>query len=502
MSLNSQPNILLITSDQQHYSALGIDNPRIKTPALDHLCREGTRFTRAYCANPLCSPSRASIITGMYPSQHGCWTVGVKLPEDVPTLGQYLGRAGYATGLVGKAHFQPLASQPGYESLEAHPTLRDLEFWRGFHGPWYGFEHIEVSRNHADEGVVGQHYAIWMEEQGLKNWQDYFRFTDESNRRYGAWELPEAYHYTTWTAERAIAFIQKSKLEKRPFFLWASFHDPHPPYLVPEPWASMYDPEDMIPGRLEPGEHSKNPPHFAKTQEEDPDFGSWHEPFYVHGCESHLHSEAELKRNMAIYYGMTSLLDKYIGHILSELEGQGLSENTLVVFTCDHGHFLGQHGLIAKGPFHYEDLLRVPFIVRWPGHVKENQTSEALQSLVDLTPTFLAAVLEKIPGVVQGVNQLEVWQGEREKARDHILCENRNNPVTPNLRTYVDERYKLTLYSDSPDGELFDLQEDPFERNNLWYDVKAASLKQELFLKFLQGIMKTEPTRFPRIAMA
>ena len=165
--IDRPPNILLITSDQQHYDTLGVTNSRIRTLALDRLCREGTRFDRAYCPNPVCTPSRASIITGLYPSVHGAWTIGVKLPEDVPTVGGQLSEAGYQTALVGKAHFQPLASRPDSESLESQPTLRDLDFWREFRGPWYGFDSIELARNHTDESHSGQHYAIWLEEQGL-----------------------------------------------------------------------------------------------------------------------------------------------------------------------------------------------------------------------------------------------------------------------------------------------------------------------------------------------
>jgi arylsulfatase A-like enzyme len=173
--MNSRPNILLITSDQQHLSTLGVVNPKIKTPNLDRLAREGTRFDRAYCNNPVCSPSRSTIITGQYPSWHGCWTIGVKLPEDVPTVGDVFQKHGYRTTLVGKAHFQPLASDPPeQESWECQPKLRDLDFWRQFHGPWYGFERVELARNHADEAHVGQHYALWMEEKGLTNWRDYF----------------------------------------------------------------------------------------------------------------------------------------------------------------------------------------------------------------------------------------------------------------------------------------------------------------------------------------
>jgi hypothetical protein len=132
--------------------------------------------------------------------------------------------------------------------------MRDLDFWRKFHGPWYGFEHVEVARNHADESHAGQHYAIWMEENGLTNWRDYFwKWPENEPKRKHKWDLPEKYHYSCWTAERSIAYMEKCKSEDKPFFLWSSFQDPHPPYLVPEPWASMYDPDDMVLGKVATG---------------------------------------------------------------------------------------------------------------------------------------------------------------------------------------------------------------------------------------------------------
>jgi arylsulfatase A-like enzyme len=501
----AQPNILLITSDQHHYSCLGAVNPKLRTPALDRLAREGTLFTRAYCPNPVCTPTRASIITGLYPSQHGAWTIGVKLPEDVPTVGQMLSARGYATALIGKAHFQPLASTPESPSIECQPTLRDLDFWRSFHGPWYGFEHIEINRNHADESHAGQHYAIWMEEQGLTNWRDYFqpwpRDPNQKRRRH-VWDLPEQFHYSRWAAERTIAFIERAWVANRPFFVWASFADPHPPYLVPEPWASMYDPAEMEPGRLVPGEHEKNPPHFRKTQEEQPDFSMYREtPYANHGFQSHRHDEASLRKNMAIYYGMISLMDHHIGRMLDRLDQLGIAENTLVVFSTDHGHFLGQHGLIAKGAFHYEDMIRVPFLVRFPGRVPAGGRSDALQSLVDLAPTFLSVAGLPVPGHMQGLDQLPAWRGEG-PIRDHVIVENRHQPTKVHLRTYVDQRYKLTYYRDQPYGELWDLEDDPGEINNLWDEPSAAALKSRLLHAALNAELRREPTRMPRIAGA
>ena len=502
-SMDKRPNILLITSDQQHWDTLGVTNKRIKTPSLNRLAYEGVRFDRAYCPNPVCTPTRASIITGMYPSQHGAWTIGTKLPEDVPTVGDVFQKNGYATALIGKAHFQPLRSTPESTSLECQPTMRDLDFWRKFHGPWYGFEHVEVARNHADESHAGQHYAIWMEENGLKNWQDYFwKWPENEPKRKHKWDLPEKYHYSRWTAERTVAYMEKCKSEDKPFFLWSSFQDPHPPYLVPEPWASMYDPDDMVPGKLTPGEHDLNPPHFQKTQEAKPDFSMYKETYGAHGFHSHLIKEQELKRCMATYYGMISLMDQQIGRIMEGLERLGLADNTLVVFSTDHGHFLGQHGLIAKGAFHYEDMVRVPMLAWFPGRIAQNAVNSSLQSLVDYSPTFLAAAGIDVPGCMTGVNQFDVWCGKKESARECVIVENRHEPTLVHLRTYLDERYKITVYRDRDYGELFDLEKDPGEVHNRWADPEYASVKSELLRKFMNATLVCEPTRMPRVAGA
>lgn len=502
----SRPNILFITSDQQHWSALGCINPKIQTPALDRLAVEGTRFNRAYCNSPVCSPSRATMITGLYPAWHGCWTIGVKLPEDVPTVGDLFQAHGYDTTLVGKAHFQPLASEPGSVSLECQPLLRDLDFWRHFHGPWYGFDRVEVARNHADEAHAGQHYAIWMEEQGLSNWRDYYQewpSNPDAPKREHAWDLPQEYHYSTWTAERTIANMERSVADDNPFFLWASFHDPHPPYLVPEPWASMYDPADMEPGVLLEDELEHLPPHFRKTQEANPDFSMYQETGYAnHGFQSHLVDEEQLRKDMAVYYGMTSFMDQQIGRILDKVDELGIAENTLVVFTTDHGHFLGQHGLIAKGAFHYDDLIRLPFLARYPGQIPAGATDDSLQSLVDLAPTFLSAAGIEVPGLMQGVDQMSVWRGEAERAREHVIVENRHQPSALHVRTYIDERYKLTVYRGRDEGELFDLQDDPEERRNRWDDPAWAGIKAQLLHAALDAEIAREPTRMSRIAGA
>lgn len=506
-----RPNILLITSDQQHWNTIGAFNSEIKTPNLDRLVREGTTFKRAYCPNPTCTPSRASIVTGMYPSQHGAWTLGTKLLEDRHCVGDDFQKAGYRTSLIGKAHFQPLKSTEEYLSIEAYPTLQDLKFWKQFNGPFYGFDHVELARNHTNEAHVGQHYALWMEEKGLDNWRDYFlpptgNMDPETTYK---WPLPEEFHYNKWIAERTNDQLEGFKKDDESFFLWASFFDPHPEYLVPEPWDTMYDSDDLTIPDIIPGEHEQNPPHFAKTQEEDPDFSYLMESGNeIHGYRSHLYYEygsrfrmkkEDKKKVVSTYYGMISMMDKYIGKILDKLYDLDLSENTIVVFTSDHGHFFGQHGLQAKGGFHYEDLLKIPFVVRYPDNIPAGRVSNSMQSLVDLAPTFLSFCDIPIPNSMTGMDQKQVWLDNMEKARDHVICEFRHEATTIHQKTYVDERFKITVYYQHTYGELFDLEKDPGENVNLWNSPSYAEVKSELLLRYIWAELGKEPLPMPRM---
>lgn len=255
---------------------------------------------------------------------------------------------------------------------------------------------------------------------------------------------------------------------------------------------------------MTPGEHDRNPPHFQLTQQKHPDFSVYQEPDGngCHGFGSHLHDAEELAKDIAIYYGMISCMDASIGKILERLDSLGLTENTLVVFSSDHGHLFGQHGLIAKGAFHYEDLLRVPLIVRQPGKIPANRMSDALQSLVDLPTTFLEHTGIEIPRGMVGKQQLAVWKGESASVRDHVIVENRHQPTTVHLKTYIEDRYKITVYYNQSYGELFDLKEDPGEVNNRWEEPAFQELKGVLLLKMLHAEMGKEPLWMPRIAGA
>lgn len=523
-----RPNVLLITSDQQHWQTLGSNNPRIRTPALDRLAESGIRFDRGYCPNPTCTPTRASIITGMYPSTHGAFTLGTRLPEHVPTIGELLRREGYRSSLIGKAHFQPLTSTPDCLSLEGYPTLRDLNFWRDFNRtgtPWYGFDHVEITRNHGDEGHVGQHYGLWLEEHGLSNWQAYFQLRIDGIRdtehdatlaprvvrgpgygwrAYEPWKLPAELHYTAWTGQRTIAAIEQACERQQPFFIWSSYHDPHPPYCVPDPWFSMYDPADMRPGRFVEGEFDRMPLPHRMTRDPSAPF----EPFNAdrrgnHGYHPHVGiTDVQLRQSMAVYFGMISFMDQWIGRTLDRLRELRQLENTLVVFSSDHGHFLGQHGLVAKGPFHYEDVIRVPFIVSMPGTLPQGRTSDAIQSLVDLAPTFADVAGLDVPRSMQGVSQWEAWR-DASSARDHAIVENHHQQGGEvHLRTLVTDRHKLTVYRGRDWGELFDLQHDPDELHNRFDDPAFRDVRESMLRKLIDADLSREPAPTRRVAGA
>lgn len=290
----------------------------------------------------------------------------------------------------------------------------------------------------------------------------------------------------------------------KPFFVWASFFDPHPPYLVPEPWASMYDPKDIPLPPLDADETSRWTELMRRTRTEGSHFEEWRETdgHDMHGCNYHRLDETTLRKDAAVYYGMVTMLDHYIGKLLDKMDELGVAESTLVVFTSDHGHYFGQHGLTEKGPFHFEDGIRVPMIVRWPGRTPSGRVSDALQSLVDFAPSFLDAAGLAVPGGMSGRSQMPVWYGNDAAARERIAVEFRHQPSKLNLRTYVDRRYKLTLWNNPVDGELYDLEEDPGEHFNRWNDPTAAGLKSELLEKALLAEMEKEPYRMPRLAAA
>jgi len=494
------PNFILITTDQQRPDAVGYDNPAIKTPNLDLLAARGIAFRRGYTVNPVCTPSRASILTGHYPSRHGAYHVGVSLPEDYPTLAQGIADAGYFTGLLGKAHFQACLDP---ESFEAAPHIFDREFFRAWSGPFYGFQHAQLVIGHTSERhAAGMHYGVWLEENGVDTSE---HFGGHEYTAFGRWDLPEEYHGSKWVADRTIEALDMAGQAGKPFFLWASFQDPHNPYVVPEPWAGMYDPDSVPLYSLREGEMEDRPPFYAAVLRDGQGCGD--DPDLQHRAWNDVRHRPELDERqrrelVAAYYGMLSLMDHHVGRIVKALEERGLLESTVVVFTSDHGDYLGNHGLWGKGLPAYEDAQRVPFLVYHPECRTPGARSMALQSVIDILPTFMGMAGVAVPPGIQGVDQGEAWLDAGARARDWAMVEFRPAEGPFVQVTYVEERYKLVLYHDRPYGELYDLHEDPEQYRNLWDEPDHAGVKEGLIDRFISAGMEKDGTLRPRPAPA
>lgn len=497
-----RPNVLFLLSDQQRADTLGVQNPAIQTPHLDRLADAGTIFNRAYPPTPVCLPCRGALISGQYPSSNRAMHNHAPLRKEAfPTLPGLLSATGYRTHMIGKSHLNSCHT-PG--SPEAHPRIHDRAFWRQWQGPWYGFEQATLSIGHSTEKhACGMHYGVFLEENGIDP-KDFFGHTPYEG--YGAWDLPEEVHSSKWMADVAIDSIEKSRQDQRPFFLTVNFQDPHNPCYVPEPWASMYDPEKIPRFGFKEGEPAsfETKPAFYREilQTSGPYAGQFSDPA-ISGAWNASHFDWEprqIQENAAHYYGMISLMDKHIGRILDALDASGQRENTIVVFASDHGDFLGDHGLWWKEIFAFEEGTRVPMIVSWPGRIPSGAQSAALQNLVDLPTTFLTAATGRSHPYFEGVNQLPCWTGEVEKVRSQTVVEARTHDGPFNQRMLITDTHKLAVYAPHGEGELYDVEADPDHLTNLFDDPAHATLRHELMTRLLVEEMNRrhpEPNTYP-----
>ena len=497
--------MLLIMTDQQRADTLGCaGNEAISTPHLDRLAAEGTRNARAYVQNPICMPSRATLFTGRYPRSHRVWTNGVELSEDEVTLADVLGGRGYRTASFGKLHFSPTGAPVGEGRYEANAMWKDparREEMEGWHGPYHGLQHVELALGH---NAPGGHYGAWLRKEhpeALKLFGKEAALRPPSGA-HGSWKsaVPEELHASRWVAERTISYLEgvvrggDTGGAKEPFFAVCSFPDPHHPFAPPAPWCDMYEPGAMrVPGTLEGAlERLKGmPPHFLEHAR-----GAWHrtgpqKAEYPEGLP-----EAHLREIMAHYYGAISLIDENVGRVLEALDRLGLSENTLVLFTSDHGELLGDHGLLLKGPFLYEGLVNVPMVWRLPGRVRAGAVVDAPVGHVDVASTVLELLGVEEPLGMQGQSLAGVLSGRSDAAlRPWVLTEYRKG-FEPDLSLKQihtgDGRYKLTHYGHGEFGELFDLREDPEERVNRFGDAGYAGIRRELEGLLLEALYETE----------
>jgi arylsulfatase A-like enzyme len=479
-----KPNILLITSDQQRKDALGIYNPgHVGTKNLDALAADGVTFDRAYITSPTCTPSRASILTGQYPSRHGAYVIGTRLDPQSLKVTDFLGGNGYETYAVGKMHFQQVSTEG---SFEGPPRKYDEGFWRNFDGPYYGFQHTQLLNQHSSEQqACRMAYGVWLKEHGVTE-EDIARFFD--NRRQCTWDLPRELHSSVFVSEKSVEFIQTHADQRsdQPFFMWTSFPDPHAPHVVQQSYDTIYNPDEMALKPYREGELDSKPAVYKTVFEN----GGRGHPNIKSAKEE---SQSYWRKKIAIHHGMMTLMDEEIGKIIQKLKQCGMYENTIIIFTSDHGDYLGNHGFWSKGFASYEEVFNVSCIVKNVGQKNSGARTNALFSLVDIAPTVLCAAGVKIPSDMQGVNQQSVLYGEETTARNHALIENREDQQGNFYqKIFVTDQYKIVYYHGQTDGELYDLHKDPDQYVNLWDDAAHSPIKQGLLDRMLNAYAEND----------
>lgn len=501
--MTKRPNFLFIITDQHRADHLGCyGNTVVKTPNIDGIAAKGTRWNKFHVANPICMPNRASIMTGRMCSVHGARHNGIPLSKNHTTFVELLRDAGYTTGLIGKSHLQSFTGLPAtkkFEPVEGMSTpskhlrdaykdnrhssdydLEDTTRWdtplaERVEGDFYGYQHTEIAADHADR--ASGDYLLWAREQradfddlvGPEN-----ALPDNRINAPQAWRtaVPEELYSTSWISDRSCDWLKDRADEDAPFFLQMSFPDPHHPFTPPGRYWDMYDPLDIaLPKSFGKG----NLPPIKAMQdamENGSDPRDNQSPFAV--------TEDEARAIIALTYGMITMIDDAIGRVLAQLQDAGLAEDTVVIFTTDHGDYMGDHGLMLKLLLHYQGIIRVPFIWYDPTRPVEDVQSDALGSSIDISATILARA---------GIQPYNGLQGRDLLASDPpeaiIVEEDSQRRMTgfdrpQRVRTIVTDRYRMSLRQGEDWGELYDLQADPLEVENLFDDPNAAAAKAEL----------------------
>ena len=512
-----RPSFLLFITDQHRADYLGCSgHPVLRTPHIDSIAARGTRFTRFYVATPVCMPNRATLMTGRMPSLHGVRSNGSPLSLRANTFVDALRAGGYATALVGKSHLQnftmhgPVLKRPpprtgdcvlGREFAEAEKPLPgdgpyDQEQparWlpgRNFamQLPFYGFEHVDLCTGHGDE--VGGHYYVWLKERR----PDADALRDRANQLAHDYvcpqairtPVPEAQYPTRYIADQACEWLdthtRAPQGRTEPFFLTVSFPDPHHPFTPPGRYWSMYRPQDMT-----------LPPNFDHGNRSLPRSVAWARAQRAAGTAERAGqvaiavNEREAREAMALSCGMITMIDDAVGRVLEQLARLGLAEDTVVIFTSDHGDFLGDHGLLLKGPAHFDAITHVPFIWAEP-RAQLSRTTDVLAGTLDIAATVLDRAGVQPYNGIQGLSLLPVLHGDGTAliSRDSIIIEDdQQRPglgfvTPPRLRTIVTRQWRMTIADGDPWGELYDLHADPHEFDNLFEEPKARPARAEL----------------------
>lgn len=455
-----RPNVLWICADDHAAYVCGAyGNKIVRTPNLDRLAAEGVRFDRAYCNAPVCTPSRQSFLTGRYPRSIGVTLLQTALPEGQQTLATLLRDAGYETAAIGKMHFNSNLKH-GFErrvdlgqhaqQLKKHPPQPlppDLKI----QPPWRPF------RDPA---------RIWLNSECLP-----FGARDEDMAG-------------TYFARQAAQHLQQRR--DKPFFLMVSFYEPHSPFRFPIEYRQKYRPESFVVPKIGPEDDAQIPAIFRNL------------------------IDREKQGIIAAYYTSTEFMDKNVGLVLDALKQSGHGDDTLVIYTGDHGYMLGQHGRFEKHCC-YEPAVRAPLLARWPKHIESGQSTKALVEFIDIAPTILDFCHVPVPPSLQGKSLTPLLRGEVKRHRDRVVAEYSENEEAM-IRT---ERWKFiygTGKRERQDGyatgrplpgrtiRLYDEDNDPDEMTNLADKPEHARLVADFTAELAQHMKRTarQPELIPK----
>lgn len=477
-----QKNVLIIHTDQQRYDSMGCSgNPYAVTPNLDRLAAEGTFFSRHITANPVCMPSRASLMTGLYPPGHGVYTNGVPLNRkdyaspiainhkifvEPITMADMFADSGYDTASFGKLHLTPTMSgkdAPFHESRARYES-GELDSW---HGPYYGFRYVDITEGHGEGPCRAAHYSTWLKKTYPETYQKVVDHAGlkkrplESRKDLYPSPVPFEQSCTAWLANRFNDYITSERYKQKPFFTFIGFPDPHhsftPSYDILEKFINTNVKSAADPAAL----GIKNNPILKNMPNK---------------IESETHRQLVRRYTNA----MVNQIDIAVGRIINTLKNNELWENTIIIFTSDHGDFLGDHGLLLKEQAASDTLLHVPFILRTPDSELPSETDIPMSNC-DVMPTLAALTGIKQPENLHGKNICEALKQKDEHFALSFCAD--GQPENINYTIY-NRHLRFTWYPHSGYQELFDHSNDPGESQNL----ANSQEYQDCITKFMASI--------------
>ncbi len=505
--------ILFVTTDQQRYDTLGCNGGKIaRTPVVDSLAASGYVYSRAVPQSVVCMPSRSTMLTGQHPTTHGVWMNGVPLPEDAPSVARVLQGVGYRTALIGKAHFEPYLDPflRFYENALAPSTRVDSGV------DHRGFDHLEF----ATHGAVGPlHYARWLSTNHPEALAGFYPVLDgdfqvnaQGGGDTGAPQvhvnpIPTEWYHTDWVASRTIAWLSALEADSD-WFCWMSFPDPHHPWDPPKSelgrvsWKDVPLPEGYI----------TSPEEREKVLVEKPrHWKMWYDGTLVTNYEAPAKwvpatlTEDQVREINALNAIECELIDEALGRVLGCIEDRGWSGEVDVIFTTDHGEFQGDYGLLFKGPYHVDSLMRLPLVWRPARDVEPSPSRIDLPvGLIDLAPTFCSIAGTQVPEWMDGKPLPVSNQDGLERGFSQVLTEWDSELFGESvyIRTITKDNWVLSSYLASTlyegtEGEFYNLSDDPLQQRNLWSDPGYRSIRQDLADLLVASQPKAHPTRIP-----